>query len=117
MTEHPNILRIRRILEEQGGMYSLEDFLAELDAGTIQSFSEGNSTVFTSIRQFPRKKALEIRLAVGTLPEIYKIQPRVVAFAKEHGCELLLAVVGRDGWHGVKTPGWDAVAHTYIRGL
>lgn len=115
--EHPNIHRIRRILEEQGGLYSFEDFLAELDAGTVQSFSEGESTVFTSIRTFPRKKVLEIRMAVGKLHEIYALQPRVVAFAKENGCQLLLAVVGRDGWSGVKTPGWDAVAHTYIRGL
>ncbi len=115
--EHPNISRLRRILEEQGGLYTVEDFFAELESGIIQSFSEGESTVFTSIRHFPRKKVLEMRLAVGTLEQIYSIQPRVVAFARENGCEVLLASVGRDGWFGVKTPGWERVASTYLRRL
>ena len=114
--EHPNIQRIRRVLDEQGGIYSWEDILAELEAGTLQSFTEGSSSVFTSIRQYPRKKVLDVRLAVGTLDEIYAIQPRVVAFAKEQGCDLLQAF-GRHGWLGVKTPGWERVASVYIRRL
>jgi hypothetical protein len=115
--ENPHVSRLRRILEEQGGLYSLEDLFAEIEAGTMQAFSEGNSTVFTSIREFPRKKVLEIRVAMGTLDEIYKIQPRVVAFAKEQGCELLLAVVGRDGWDKTYTRGWDKIASTWLRRL
>lgn len=111
------IQRIERILEEQGGLYSFEDFLAELDRGSIQSFSMGESTVFTSIRDFPRKRVLEVRLAVGNLPEIYALQPQIVAFAKQNKCELMLASVGRDGWNDVVTPGWDRVASTFIRRL
>lgn len=114
--DHPNIQRIRRVLEEQGGLYSWEDILAELEAGSLQSFSEGESTVFTSVREYPRKRVLDVRLAVGTMNEIYAIQPRVVAFAKEQGCELLQAF-GREGWVGVSTPGWERVASIYIRRL
>ena len=115
--ENPHLSRLRRILEEQGGLYTVEDLFAEVEAGTMQAFSDGDSTVFTSIREFPRKRVLEIRVAMGTLEGIYKIQPRVVAFAKEQGCELLLAVVCRDGLQGVKSAGWEAGAHTFVRRL
>lgn len=115
MNKH--IERIERILLAQGGLYTFEDVLAELTDGRAQSFSEGESTVITSIRDFPRKRVLELRVAVGELQDIYSLQPRIVAFAKENGCELLLGSVGREGWDNFATPGWDKVASTWIRRL
>lgn len=109
--------RIADILKEQGDLYTVDDVFAAVQRGEYQSFSDGDSLVVTSVRQFPRRKALEIILAVGTLEQIYAIQPRVVAFARDNGCEVMLASVGRDGWFGVKTPGWERVASTYLRRL
>lgn len=114
---HPHWMRIRRILEDQGDLYSFEDILKGIDTGDFQSFSEGESIVVTRICTFPRRRVLEVVLAVGSLQEIYVLQPLVVAFAKENECELLMASVGRDGWFDVKTPGWERVASTYIRKL
>lgn len=117
MNDDPKVLRIRQILEAQGGLYEWEDFVSQLEAGALQSFHEDSSAVFTAVRQYPRKKVLEVVVAVGTLEGIYRIQPRVVAFAKDQGCDLMMASVGRDGWFDVKTPGWNRVASTYIRRL
>lgn len=111
----PQWMRIVRILEDQGGLFTFEDILDGVRNGQYQIWEEGESVVVTAVRLFPRKKVLEVILAVGTLTEVYGIQPRVVAFAREQGCDMLLAAVGRDGWDAFKTPGWGKVSSTYIR--
>lgn len=114
---HPYLARIDRILKEQGDLYGFSDILEYLDTGAMQSFTVGESLVVTRVSEFPRRRVLDIVLAVGKLEEIYQIQPQVVAFAREHNCEMLMASVGRDGWFDAKTPGWERVASTYIRRL
>ena len=112
---HPYLSRIAAILVEQGDFYSVEDLFAEVEDGRAQSFAEGDSITITSIRVFPKRKALEVRLAVGKLDEIYKMQPKVVAFAKEQGCDRMLAAVGRDGWEVAATPGWIKAGMLWVR--
>lgn len=114
---HPYLDRIANILKEQGDFYSVEDLFAEVQDGRSQSFSEGDSIVITSIRVFPKRKALEIRLAVGKLEEIYAMQPRIVSFAREQGCDRMLAAVGRDGWEIAATPGWKKAAMLWVRDI
>lgn len=114
---HPYLDRIRAILIEQGDFYSVEDIFREVETGEAQSFSENDSIIITSIRVFPKRKALEIRLAVGTLVDIYAMQPRVVEFAKEQGCDRMIAAVGRDGWGVAATPGWKKAGMLWVRGI
>lgn len=113
--DHPYLERIRAILIEQGDFYSVEDIFDEVHDGRAQSFTSGDSLIVTSIRVFPKRKALEIRLAVGSLTEIYEMQPKVVTFAKEQGCDRMLAAVGRDGWEVAATPGWIKAGMLWVR--
>lgn len=115
--EHPYLERIRNILREQGDLYTIEDLFAEVDAGAAQSFTKGDSLVITSIRVFPRRKALEVRLAVGTLTDIYALQPEIIQFARDHGCDRMLAAVGRDGWEVTSTPGWKKSGMMWFRSI
>jgi hypothetical protein len=112
---HPYLERISRILIEQGDLYDVADLFREVEMGEAQSFAEGDSLIITSIRVFPKRKALEVRLAVGALGEIYAMQPRIVEFARENGCDRMIASVGREGWEMAATPGWKKAGVTWVR--
>lgn len=114
--EHINIQRIRRALEMEGGLYEFEDILDAINNGHMQSFSDGDSLVVTRISHFPRKKVLEIIIALGTIEQLMAIEPRLVDFAKEWGCSAMMAY-GRLGWEGVMTKGWKRVFSFYMRDL
>lgn len=114
MTEHVNMAAFKKILVESGDLYTVDDILAEIADGRMQSFNVGESWVVTKVVNYPNKKVLDIVAAAGTLAELFEAQPIVDAFAREHACEAIMAF-GRSGWERIMTDGWKKVGHTYMR--
>lgn len=97
--------KLNRALVHQGDLYSIQDVIDALNDGSMQSFTDGETWVITRISEFPRRKALDVMLVIGTLDGARAIEPQVINFAKEHGITLLTAS-GRIGWDKVKFDGW-----------
>lgn len=112
--EHPNISRIRRALKMEGGFYDFEDIMVALEAGQMQSFAEGESVIFTRVNMFPRRKVLELVLMVGVAEELQSMEPRLIEFAKQYGCDGMMGS-GRLGWEAFMTDGWRKVVSTYVK--
>lgn len=106
--------RVDAALSAGGGLLDFEDLVVAIEKGEMQSFTDGDNWVVTAIRDYPRKKVLEVVMAVGDYNGIVALQPEVVAFAKLHSCEGMLAV-GRLGWDGMKTFGWKRTGAVYSR--
>jgi hypothetical protein len=116
MTVHPNRARVDRALKMGGGFFDFEDILSALESGQMQSFSENDSWLVTRVCKWPRKTGLEILFAVGSLRDIKAMEPRVMAFARENSCEVMIAQA-RLGWRGHMTDGWETTTSIYIKEL
>lgn len=113
------IARARQVLKESGGIYELEDVLSMVNDGNAQSFvsKDEESWVVTRVYDFPRKRVLDIILAVGTFEGVSSLERSVEDFAREHGCAMLMASAGRDGWLRKSTNGWRVAATWFVREL
>lgn len=108
--------RVEEMLEAFGGLYDFHDILHAIQDGEMQSFTDGVTWIVTRIANYPRKKVLEILVAVGDYQGVLSLQPEVVAFAKEQQCDILWTIA-RVGWEGKMTPGWERSASVYVRAL
>lgn len=116
MTVHPNRVRVDRALRMCGGFYDFEDILSALETGEMQSFTENDSWLVTRVARWPRKIGLEIIFAVGRIRDVQAMEPRVMEFAREHSCEIMIAHA-RLGWRGFMTDGWKVTTSIYIKDL
>lgn len=107
MTQDTLYFRLGEALREAGDCYSLNDILDGISAGHFQSFAVGDSWAVTQILDFPRRRVLEIFMAVGWLGDMFELEERVEQFARQEGCTLIRAY-GRKGWNRfAKSRGWD----------
>lgn len=103
-----------RVLEQHGGFYTYEDILGLIETGRMQSFAEGDTWVVTQVHEFPRKKVLEIAFVIGNIEDLHKIEPKLEAFKKEIGADMLTAT-GRVGWSRRHFPGWEATSLNFVK--
>jgi hypothetical protein len=108
--------RIDDMLAAFGGLYTLDDILQAIDDGEMQSFTDGSTWIVTQIANYPRKRVLEVLIAVGDMASVLKLQPVVVDFAKSNQCDMI-STIARLGWEGQMTPGWKRSASVYVRTL
>jgi len=109
--------KLRKALAVAGDTYTLDDILAEINEGRMQSFVEGESWAVTQIVDFPRKRYVEIVFAVGNLNELKLIYPKLEAFAREIEADGLRAF-GRPGWmrqFEIDKHGWVEMTRVYVR--
>jgi hypothetical protein len=105
--------RYRKTLEK-AGTYLSEDIQDAVEAGTMQAFHNGSALVITQIQQFPRRRYLQVVIVCGELGSIEALQPEVVKFARDHGCDFLLATTSRFGWDAVMPRlGWEKVGSVF----
>jgi hypothetical protein len=106
--------RMARMLDRQGGLYTLNDILTAIANGKMQSFSHNNSWVITQIAVFPRAKVLEIFAAIGDLDDMRVLHDRILDFAAEIGAGVVRAY-GRKGWlPDAKQRGWRVNARYFV---
>jgi hypothetical protein len=97
MTDELMRTRLEEALDRGGGLYGPLDVIEAVRGGQMQAFHCERGFVVSEIRVFPRKRVLHLIAVCGELDAVLELQPQVVAFAREHGCDMVTAV-GRRGW-------------------
>jgi hypothetical protein len=113
VTVHPYHKKLGRALERMGALYTVNDILDRVAAGTMQSFTEGDSWAITQICVFPRARVLEILLALGSLEDCFRLHDRILQFARANDIGLIQAY-GRKGWWQRAKPGWKIRTTSYL---
>lgn len=107
---------VEELLVEAGGLYTFQDLLDNINNGTMQSFSDGQSWIVTQVSQFPRRKIVELVLGVGNLENLYKLAEEVEKFARAEGATMLF-LNGREGWSKIHPEGWRKVSVNMVKDL
>ena len=89
--------RIELALAQGGGTHAFYDVMEMLLDGRAQWWQHGEGIVITELRQQPQFRELSVWLVAGHLPDCAALQPRIEAFAREHGCVRAIGI-GRRGW-------------------
>lgn len=89
--------QLQATLDLMGNTHSVDDIMALIDTGEMQSFSDGDTWVVTQILDFPRKRVLDLFLVVGELKGLRGLYNRVMEHAENEGCDLVRGF-GRHGW-------------------
>lgn len=120
MTESPDSKfqrRLERALEIAGNTHTIADIQAALDRREMQAWVRGDSFAITSIHQTPRKRILNVFLAVGKLGDILFLEPQIEAFARSEGCDFIEAIA-RPGWRrSAAVRGWKSKQEIYRKEL
>lgn len=118
MTTSIHYAKMQRALAETGDTHDLEDIVALIKDGMMQSFLAGESWCVTEIIDYPKKRVCQIFLYVGTLADLPAIRAQVEAFAIHEGCNFIRAQ-GRDGWtrEYVKHEGWTNGQRLFVKQL
>lgn len=103
-----------RVLEQQGGFYTIEDILDLIQEGRMQSFADQDTWVITQVHNFPRKKVLEIVFVIGDAEKLRELEPRIEEFRKEIQAEMMMAT-GRLGWLKKHFDGWKPISANFIK--
>lgn len=115
MTNPKDYLRqLKDMLEESGGLYTVEDVLDYIDKGRMQSFATDRTWVVTQVHDFPRKKVLDIVFVVGEMEDLQEIEPRLEEFRKEIQADCMSAT-GRMGWLKRHFKDWKPVSVNFVR--
>ena len=107
--------KLAKALDRMGGLYTLNDILTRVAKGDMQSFAHNNGWVITCVVDYPRRRVLDILVAVGDLDDILFLHDVVVAYASKVNASLIRAY-GRPGWDKfVKANKWHVVNHVYYK--
>jgi hypothetical protein len=106
--------KLQRVLDRMGGLYLMDDILARINDGRMQSFAVNNSWAITEIQQFPRASQLQVLAIVGDLGDTAALNDQVLDFARKIGVGLV-ATHGRRGWleHG-HALGWRLKSRSFL---
>jgi hypothetical protein len=106
--------KLDRLLDRMGGLYTLGDILERLGDGRMQSFARGNSFAVTEVGAFPRRKVLDILVAVGDLGDCVRLHDDIVRFADRQNVSLVRAY-GRRGWMPwMADRGWRCLTKNFV---
>lgn len=92
--------RFLKALEGLGGAYDVDDIVQRVSEGTLQSWQRGQSVVVTEVLGYPRKKVVNMLLAVGDLDDIMSLQDEIATWGRDLGCASMV-MSGRKGWNKV----------------
>lgn len=122
MTQHMAIndlmfRRLDRALQSAGYTHTLQDIIDEINAGTMQSFVFRDSWAVTCILDTPRRRVLEIFMAVGRLRDMPELEHRITEYARENDVTLM-RTYGRFGFKATaKNLGWRSVQTVFTKEL
>jgi len=109
--------RLERALAIAGNTHTLADIKDALDRREMQAWVKGDSFAITSVHQAPRKKILNVFLAVGELEDVLSLEPQIEDFARSEGCDFIEAIA-RPGWRrSAARRGWKSKQEIYRKEL
>lgn len=107
--------QLQSVLTRMGNTHALSDVLAAIEAGTMQSFVNGDTWAVTQVVEFPRGKALDIFLIVGEWNHLEDLFTQLQTYAADTGCTLMRAF-GREGWRrAAEARGWRADMRVFLK--
>ena len=109
---------IEAALAHGDGSYTFEDIAQLVAEGKLQFWPGVASVIITEIIEHPRRRALNIFLAGGNLPEIEAMVPLLQEWAKTHACTDAF-FTGRAGWERtfLSRTGWIKTAVVFRKVL
>jgi hypothetical protein len=110
--------KMQRWLRDMNHLYTPDDIMEEIEKGTLQSHTFGNTWVITAVHEWPRRKSVHIDLVVGTLEDAIAAEPQVCAWARSIGADLITGS-GRPGWNFYRdyVDGWRMNGYQYSKDL
>lgn len=91
---------IQAALDHGGNLFDLEDVWQSIIKGLAQFWPGSSSAMVTEIKQFPKKRILNIWLAGGDLEDLKRMEFYVREYAKKTQCDAI-TIQGRPGWQKV----------------
>lgn len=88
---------IQAALDHAGNLFALEDIWKELSLGRAQFWPGNECALVTEIKQYPRKRVLNVWLAGGKLEELMVMSNYIREYAKRCQCDAM-TIQGRPGW-------------------
>lgn len=88
---------IEAALEYSHGTHDIQDIFECVAQGTLEFWPGKHCALISQVVQYPKKKMIHVFLAGGDIKEIEAMEPDIVAWAKQQGCEAL-SLTGRPGW-------------------
>lgn len=100
--------QIEAALQYADGSHRFEDIVAAVEAGRMQFWPGPGSAIITEILETPGYKSVNFFLAGGELPELERMTPVVLEWAKAEGCTKAI-FAGRPGWERtfLTRTGWE----------
>jgi len=88
---------LTRVLPFTGGTHTLDDVLQGVEEGRFIIWPGHRSVIVTEIVDTPGHSILVFFLAAGSMREMRRLYPIILAWGKTQGCTRA-RIVGRKGW-------------------
>ena len=86
-----------KALARAGHTHSVQDVADMIARDAVQFFGNERGACITEVINYPRRRVLNCWLTFGELEACLALQPAMEAYARECGCNALVAT-GREGW-------------------
>jgi hypothetical protein len=117
MNREEKLARLQKALDYAGPTHRISDVVKLLESHHAQLWEEGDGSIITEVHKFPLFSAVHYWLISGELKQCLALEPRINAWAIEHGCNIATAC-GRKGWGRVAAPtGWRPALPTFTKQL
>ena len=91
---------IQAALDHAGNLFTLDDVWEVVAHGKAQFWPGNECALVTEIKQFPRKRILNVWLAGGKLEELIVMSHYIREYAKRWQCDAMM-IQGRPGWQKI----------------
>lgn len=108
---------IKKALLRGGDNYTIHDVARTLHHGETQIFTSGDSCVITEIVVHPQRKELSVWIAAGTWDELTALEEQVKDFARQHGCERIVAHAHRAFTRKLESLGFRETTRNFVMEL
>ena len=106
--------RLEKAIEMMHGLHDGGTVLNMILEGKADLWPGERSAIVTQIVTYPLGKCLHFWLAGGSLDELKRMEPEIVAWGKRQGC-IADSISGRRGWLGVFDDYTEAATLMYRR--
>jgi hypothetical protein len=106
-----------RALRRAGDTHTVGDIIAMIQRGAAQFFGDDRGACITEVTVYPRRKVMNIWLAIGELDACLSLIPQMEEFARQQGCTALTEC-GREGWEPfLAKRGWTRYGLVMMRDI
>ena len=116
ITDEKMRFKMDRALKIGGDTYTLDDIEAGLASGDMQGHVFEETWAITRVHDWSHKRSVDVICIVGDIQGALILEQIVCEWAKSIEADFITAI-GRDGWWGFHTPGWQKAGTLYSKDL